>query len=215
MSSTGRRNWAAVIGDVVGSRQATSRSRLQQRLDKALAAVNAAVKPVQPLTPTIGDEFQGMFERIEEAMEASFRLRVELVGKVDVRIGIGWGTLRTEDPSRTPFGQDGPCWWRAREALQELARTERSNQEPNSLRTVCRTGTVQEPVFNAILVLRDQILSGIDEDDATILRLLIGGASQQDAASRLDVNKSSVSRRMQSHGLAALLRSREHLARPA
>jgi hypothetical protein len=215
MSSTGRQNWAAVIGDVVGSRQATSRSRLQQRLDKALAVVNEALETVQPLTPTLGDEFQGMFGRIEDAMEASFRLRVELVGKVDVRIGIGWGTLRTQDTSRTPFGQDGPCWWRARDALQELARTERSNQEPNSLRTVCRTGNAQEQLYNAILVLRDQTLSGIDEADATILKLVMSGASQQEAAARLGVNKSSVSRRMQSHGLAALLRSREHLAGPA
>jgi len=215
MSSTGRRNWAAVIGDVVGSRQATSRSRLQQRLDKALAVVNETMEAAQPLTPTLGDEFQGMFGRVEDAIEASFRLRVELVGKVDVRIGIGWGTLRTQDQSRTPFGQDGPCWWRARDALEELARTERSNQEPNSLRTVCRTGTVQEPAYNTILVLRDQILAGIDEADATILKLLIGGASQQEAAVQLKVNKSSVSRRMQNHGLAALLRSREHLAAPA
>jgi len=211
MGST-RRNWAAVIGDVVGSRQAASRSRLQSRLDQSLAVINDSMKPIQPMTPTIGDEFQGMFATIEEAIEASFRLRVELKRKVDVRIGIGWGTLRTQDPRRTPFGQDGPCWWRAREALQELARTERSNQEPHSLRTVCRTDTREEAAYNAILVLRDQLLSAIDDHDATILRLLIGGASQQDAADRLGLNKSSISRRMQSHGLAALLRSRDHLS---
>ena len=215
MRSTGRQNWAAVIGDVVGSRQAPSRSRLQKRLDKALADVSAAMQPVQPLTPTLGDEFQGMFATVDEAVEASFRLRVELAGKVDVRVGIGWGTLRTEDPDRTPFGQDGPCWWRAREALDELARTERSNQEPGSLRTVCRTRTAQEGALNAILVLRDHILLGIDEQDATILRLLIDGAAQQDAAAQLGLNKSSISRRMQSHGLAALLRSRQQLMRPA
>ena len=215
MTATKRQNWAAVIGDVVGSRQANSRSRLQQRLDRALAAVNAAMVTVQPLTPTLGDEFQGMFGRIEDAIEAAFRLRVELMGKVDVRIGIGWGTLRTQDASRTPFGQDGPCWWRARDALQELARTERSNQEPNSLRTVCRTGNAQEQLYNAVLVLRDQTLSGIDAADATILKLIMSGGSQQEAAARLGVNKSSVSRRMQSHGLAALLRTREHLTEPA
>jgi hypothetical protein len=207
MTST-RRNWAAVIGDVVGSRQVASRSRLQSRLDRSLASINDSMNPIQPLTPTIGDEFQGMFATIEEAIEASFRLRVELMRKVDVRIGIGWGALRTQDPRRTPFGQDGPCWWRAREALEELARTERSNQEPHSLRTVCRTGTREEAAYNAILVLRDQLLSAIDEHDATILRMLMGGASQQEAAERLGLNKSSISRRMQSHGLAALLRSR-------
>ncbi len=211
MAST-RRNWAAVIGDVVGSRQVASRSGLQSRLDRSLGSINGSLNPIQPMTPTIGDEFQGMFATIEEAIEASFRLRVELMTKVDLRIGIGWGTLRTEDPRRTPFGQDGPCWWRAREALEELARTERSNQEPHSLRTVCRTATREEPAYNAILVLRDQLLSAIDERDATILRMLIGGASQQDAADRLGLNKSSISRRMQSHGLVALLRSRDHLS---
>lgn len=211
MSST-RRNWAAVIGDVVGSRQVASRSRLQSRLDQALATINESMNPIQQMTPTIGDEFQGMFGTIEEAIEASFRLRVELMTKVEVRIGIGWGTLRTQDPRRTPFGQDGPCWWRAREALQELARTERSNQEPHSLRTVCRIGSRQEVAYNAVLVLRDQLLSAIDDHDATILRMLIGGASQQDAAEHLGLNKSSISRRMQSHGLAAILRSRDHLS---
>ena len=212
MSSTSRKNWAAIIGDVIGSRQATSRSRLQTRLDKALADVSSVMKPVQPLTPTLGDEFQGMFATVEEAIDASLRLRLELAGKLDVRIGIGWGTLRTKDPGRTPFGQDGPCWWRAREALEELARTERSNQEPDSLRTVCRTATAQEGILNAFLVLRDQILFGIDEQDATILKMLIAGGAQQDAASRLGVNKSSVSRRMQSHGLSTLLRARRQLA---
>ena len=211
MGST-RGNWAAVIGDVVGSRQVASRSRLQDHLDQALASLNTSLNPIQPMTPTIGDEFQGMFATIDEAIEASFRLRVELMTKVDVRIGIGWGTLRTQDPRRTPFGQDGPCWWRAREALQELARTERSNQEPHSLRTVCRTGSSKEAEYNAILVLRDQLLSAIDDHDATILRMLIGGASQQDAADRLGLNKSSISRRMQRHGLAAILRSRDHLS---
>ena len=215
MTSTGRHNWAAVIGDVVGSRQAANRARMQKRLDAALGEVNLTMKPIQPLTTTIGDEFQGMFGTVAEAIDASFRLRLELAGKLDVRMGIGWGTLRTRDPERTPFGQDGPCWWRAREALDELARTERSNQEPNSLRTVCRTANAQEGPFNAVLVLRDQILSGIDEQDATILESLLRGEAQQDAAARLGINKSSVSRRMQSHGLAALLRAREQLARPA
>lgn len=214
MTSTGRNNWAAVIGDVVGSRQAANRARMQKRLDGTLAAVNLSTKPVQPLTTTIGDEFQGMFETVAQAMDASFLLRLELAGRLDVRMGIGWGTLRTSDPERTPFGQDGPCWWRAREALDELARTERSNAEPNSLRTVCRTGTNQEGLFNAILVLRDQILSGVDDHDATILESLMRGEAQQDAASRLGINKSSVSRRMQSHGLAALLRARDQLAGP-
>ena len=36
--------------------------------------------------------------------------------------------------------------------------------------------------YNAILVLRDQILAASTSADATILKLLIGGASQQDAA---------------------------------
>ncbi|MGH8927594.1 MAG: SatD family protein [Acidimicrobiia bacterium] len=207
-----RRNWAALIGDVVGSRQARNRAQLQRQLERALDRVNRSTKPEQSLTGTVGDEFQGLYSTVEEALDASLLLHLEMIGRARLRIGIGWGALRIRDPERSPFAQDGPCWWRARESLEELARSEQSHQEPDSLRTVCRTGNAKESAYNSLLVLRDQVLAAVDEADATIMRILIDGGSQQKAAREIGVNKSSVSRRMQTHGLAALLRARKHLA---
>jgi hypothetical protein len=134
------------------------------------------------------------------------------VDDLEFRAGIGWGEAMILDSSRAPFGQDGPCWWRAREALEEVVRAERSNQEPVSLRTACRTGQRHEGLINAMLVLRDQLLSEIDRADATILTSLLKEGTQLEAAEILSLNQSSVSRRMQAHGLAAFLRSRRLLA---
>lgn len=199
---------AALIGDVVRSKQAADRKQLQVKLNRALETVNEALNPEQELVATIGDEFQGLFGSVGDAIDATLRLRILLVGNVEFRAGIGWGEAMILDSSRAPFGQDGPCWWRAREALEEVARAEQSNQEPLSLRTACRTGLRDEGLINAMLVLRDQLLSEIDRADSIILTSLLNEGTQLEAAEILSMNQSSVSRRMQAHGLAALLRSR-------
>lgn len=209
MSTSIPGSWAALIGDVVRSKQAPDRRRLQAQLEEALRRVNTALDPEQPLTATIGDEFQGLFQSVEEAIEATFRLRILLVDNLDFRAGIGWGELAIVDPARTPLGQDGPCWWRAREALELVARTEQSNQAPTSLRTACCGDRDEERHMNSMLVLRDQVLAGIDGSDAIIIQALLDGHTQLAAAETLGVNQSSVSRRMQAHGLAALLRARQ------
>jgi len=203
---------AALIGDVVRSKQAADRKKLQVKLNHALETVNEALNPEQELVATIGDEFQGLFESVGDALDATLHLRILLVDDLEFRAGIGWGEAMILDSSRAPFGQDGPCWWRAREALEEVVRAERSNQEPVSLRTACRTGQRHEGLINAMLVLRDQLLSEIDRADATILTSLLKEGTQLEAAEILSLNQSSVSRRMQAHGLAALLRSRRLLA---
>lgn len=203
---------AALIGDVIHSKKASDRRNLQARLDGALQSVNQLMRPRQSLVATIGDEFQGLFASLEDAIDVTMRLRILLMGELEFRAGIGWGEFTILDDSREPFGQDGPCWWRAREALEEVVRSERSNQEPASLRTACRTGEPGEGLINGMLALRDELLGGMDRADGVILTSLLGGGTQVEAAATLGINQSSVSRRMQAHGLAALLRCRRLLA---
>lgn len=205
---------AALIGDVIGSKEAPDRRQLQAALDRALDAVNVVVKPLQRLVATIGDEFQGLFGSVADAIDATLRLRILLVDDLEFRAGIGWGEFTILDKSREPFGQDGPCWWQARQALEEVARAEHSNREPVSLRTACRTGQKVDGLINAMLVMRDQVLSGIDHADAVILTALLDGRTQLQAAEMLSMHQSSVSRRMQAHGLAALLRGRSLIVTP-
>ena len=197
---------AALIGDVIGSRRHPDRRRLAALLADVLAQVDGAVTGLQPLTVTIGDEFQGTYATITDALTASLRLRAATVESIDLRIGIGWGELLVEDAARSPYGQDGPCWWRAREALDRLRAAERSYSWPPTWRTAAITGTAYDDLLNGYLMARDYILGRMDSTDGRILWGLLDGDSQTALADRLGLDKSSVSRRARTHGLLALVR---------
>jgi hypothetical protein len=165
---------------------------------------NTVAPTVQPLRMTIGDEFQGLFDDIESAISATFQIRLALLPAVDVRIGIGWGTLDMV-PQDPPFGQDGPCWWRAREAIDEVKKSESSNAVSRSVRTLVKTGDGSEELFNAYLVARDHITAGWDEVDLEVARLHVAGTNQTIISRQVGLSQSSVSRRLQNHGILAVL----------
>lgn len=196
---------AALIGDAIGSRLHPDRPQLQAELRRAFEQTNQRVLAVQPLTTTIGDEFQALYFDIPAALAASLRLRLSLFGLIEVRMGIGWGELLVENPERTPYEQDGPCWWRARDALDAVAEAEKGYGRPDSWRTGITTGTRLDHLLHGHLVLRDQIVAGLDATDATILSGLLDGATQTQLAEQIGLHKSSVSRRVQRGGLAALM----------
>ncbi len=189
---------------MVGSRQAPDRVELQGQMEKVLHEVNRVVGG-DP-TFTIGDEFQARYPTLGDAIEASIQLHLRSLDVIRLRIGIGWGELIAEDPARSPFGQDGPCWWRARDAIELVDRSSKGRTQ--GLRTAVRTETLLDPLLNGYLVLRDTLLSGFDEVDAQIAVGLFEGLSQTELAERLGLNKSSISRRANTHGILALVEAR-------
>lgn len=198
------KSYAALVGDVIASRQTGDREQLQHLLDKAMIRGNTVAPAVQPLRMTIGDEFQGLFDDVQSAVSATLQIRLALLPSVDVRIGIGWGTLDMV-PQDPPFGQDGPCWWRAREAIDEVKKSESSNAVPRSIRTLVKTGDGDEQLFNAYLVSRDHITEAWDEVDFEIARLHVEGINQTEISRQVGLSQSSVSRRLQNHGILVVL----------
>ncbi len=196
--------YAALVGDVIASRHAGDREELQHLLDEAMIRGNTVAPAVQPLRMTIGDEFQGLFDDVPAAISATLQIRLALQPTVDVRIGIGWGALDLV-PQEPPFGQDGPCWWRAREAIEEVKKSESSNAVPRSVRTLVKTGDTSQGLFNAYLVSRDHITAAWDEVDFEIARLHIAGTNQTGISRQVGLSQSSVSRRLQNHGILAVL----------
>jgi hypothetical protein len=188
---------AALIGDVVASRQAPDRLLLQERLVKMLEQEGKRYGVALDLT--LGDEFQGRYPSLEAAMAASWFLHVASTGVARLRIGIGWGDLVVEGSEETPFGQDGPAWWQAREAVEAV---EKSSQV---VRTLVVTATPWDMFFNSYLRLRDSHLEGLDEIDARILLGLVEGETQRSLAERLGLHESSVSRRVKRHLLSTLV----------
>ncbi|MCW2819236.1 MAG: hypothetical protein JWR42_2023, partial [Marmoricola sp.] len=153
---------ATLIGDVLGSRRSADRAGLHEALAEVVAVGNATLSPVSPLRVTVGDEFQGAFRTVGAALHAALWLRLRLVPVADLRHGIGWG--RVEVLADAPRVEDGPGWWAARAAIEEVKEAA-GRAATRAVRTAYRRAEEEDArggpdprVVNAALLCRDQVL---------------------------------------------------------
>lgn len=175
-----------LIGDMVGSRQLPDRAAVQRRLTDVLAEVTDLLEPAQRLETTVGDEFQGAFHDVATATLAALLVRLAMLPEVDVRCGLGHGDVTVHDATRSPLLQDGPGWWAARAALEELGRPRRS-----AARTWFE-GPGQGGV-NAFLLTRDALVDRLGERGLRLLAASLRGATQSDIAASESISRSAVS----------------------
>ena len=201
----------AVLGDVVASRRHLDQGRRRHRVARALTLANERFEPLQAFTPTIGDEFQGLFSDLVSALEATLVVRLSLLGEVDVRFGIGSGELFAYDPSRAPFEQDGPAWWSAREAVDLVRATSQGRERSRGLRTRWVDADGDRPfevaAINAFLQCRDELVAGMDPRDAAAMLGLLAGEPLTRIAEDEGVSASALSQRAIRGGLYAIRRA--------
>lgn len=201
---------ATLIGDLLGSRVARDRARLHARLGEVLDSANARFSPVTPLRVTVGDEYQGVFATVGQAVRASLWLRLAILPEHDLRQGLGWGEVTVLEEE--PRVEDGPGWWVARDAIVAV-----ESGEASSATRLVRTSFLRAPhtdgpdpaAINAALLLRDQLVSGLSERSLSVLRGLLDGKAQRDIAEGLGISPSAVSQRVRSDGLAAIVAADE------
>ncbi|GAA1479081.1 SatD family protein [Nocardioides aestuarii] len=201
---------AAVLGDLVGSRRSEDRVALHARVQRALAEVNEMLSPVVPLRLTVGDEYQGGFATVGEAVRATLRLRLALAA--DVRHGLGWGSADLlQDEPRV---EDGPAWWVARDAIvavEEEAARPATRWRRTSYRRAEGTDGPDPATLEAMLILRDRAVADLDDRGLRLLDGLLGGRTQRDLADDLGISASAVSQRVRSDGLSAIVAADEAL----
>ena len=213
----------AVLGDVVGSKRHGDAGTLRSRLKDHMEKVNGLIEADQPLLMTIGDEFQGLYGGIDVALEATLLLRLSLVGRVDVRFGIGLGPLDVRDPADEPFGQDGPAWWAAREAIESVATEMTRRASPRGLRTgfvewgdgAASETTMRSALVNAVLVTRDEIVGQMDDRAARLAFAYLTDRNIKETAAEEGISASAVYDRLQRSGtyaVAAAVRSLREVA---
>lgn len=205
-----------LIGDLIGSRGSADRRRLHRTFADVLDRVNTELRPPTPVRMQVGDEYQGVFATLGDALHASLLVRLALLPDADVRHGIGRGPV--EVLSEEPRVEDGPGWWAARAAIGRVEDAEGRPAE-RSLRTAYvatsdpaqRDDAVaaQEAAVNAALVLRDHLVSGLSPRSVSVLRGLLDGASQRDLAEALGISPSAVSQRVRGDGLGAIIAAHE------
>lgn len=192
---------ATLIGDVVASRRSPDRAALHRSVIAALR--EARDDAVDPPALTVGDEFQGTYRSVGAAIDATLAIRLAVEPTVDIRFGIGWGTVTVLDDRI----QDGPGWWAAREAIEWTAEAQRQ-PTMSLLRTAFRNATPEGPDANAVnaaLICRDQLLGSLDERSRRLLRGLLAGRTKKDLATMEGISASAVSQRSVRDGLDVLV----------
>lgn len=204
---------AAVIADIVGSRNLTDRVAAQRRIDDALARVaQDGPNTLQALRPVVGDELEGLYAGVEDALAATTLLRLALPVDIDCRFGIGIGDVATIHADAGEIS-DGPGWWAARKAIEHVAVLQR--------RTVpaARTWVVldgQRPgaspgVANTAALLRDQLISQMNERARRLTYGRCVGRTQRELAESEGVTQSAISQALSAAGSAALIEALRHL----
>lgn len=211
-----------LIGDVVASRGAADRRALHHDLEQVLGLVNSLVPALSALRVTVGDEFQGRYDTVGTALDAALRTRLELLPRIDVRIGIGRGAVEVLDEDRGL--EDGPGWWAAREAIVAVEDAS-TRAATRALRTAYalpapRRGKgagsrpAEELAVNAALITRDALIGALDERSLRIVRALVTtGSTQAEIAEHEGISPSAVSQRVRMGGIGAILDSHQLLRR--
>lgn len=193
-----------LIGDVVSSRSAPDRQELHALLQETLTAVTAATDPIHPLRITVGDEFQGAWERRGQALHAAFLLRLSLLPRVETRYGLGRGEVTTLEQDGTV--QDGPGWWSAREAITAAKGAEADVRSDGLVvRTRWQEDGPTGPALDAAVRHRDLLVAGLDDRSLRLLRGLLQHQTQRALAEEEGISPTAVSRRVHRDGLEQLV----------
>jgi hypothetical protein len=205
----------AVIGDVVDSRSYRDRQALHDDLDAVLHGVNADVPASDPLVITVGDEFQGVYPTLGDALRAAFLVRSRLHPRADVRFGLGRGAVSTLDAARGIH--DGPAYWAARDAIVDVedrsrhpqSRASRTAYAPSD--AVAPATAAHDTALRAALDCLDHVVGSMSSTSREILGGLMDGLTQHDVAERLGVSDSAVSQRVRRDGVGVALDVMERL----
>jgi hypothetical protein len=198
-----------LIGDVVGSRRATDRSELHRVVTSALRRVAAGA--IDPPAFTVGDEFQGSYPSVGAAIDAALWLRLAVAPDIDIRFGIGWGTVTILDADAGI--QDGPGWWAARDAIQQTAEAQR---RPGFalVRTTFRAPDHSRDdvaAINASLLCRDHLLGSLDDRSLRIVQGLMNSKTKKQLAADEGISPSAVSQRAGRDGLDLIVLASQYL----
>ncbi|WP_229669688.1 SatD family protein [Microlunatus endophyticus] len=197
---------AALIGDLVGSRDAADRQALHTRLSRALAAVQQQLPSLDPPVIQAGDEVQCSYATVGEALHAGFLLRILLAPEADIRFGVGWGRVEVLDAQRRT--QDGPAWWQARAAIDTV---EARAQHPGTryarfcYRSAPDGSGPTEAAVEAALLCRDHLMGSLDTRSMRILGGLVAGRSKTEIGRAEKISTSAVSQRTQRDGLDVIV----------
>jgi len=190
-------SFAALVGDLAGSRHLADRAGVQRSLRDAIARINRKLDPAEAasrLTLTAGDEVQILLRRPSAAVAIMIEL-AETVAPGRMVFGLGWGAVSTDlDPD--PAVLDGPCFHAARTALRRARREGR-------WAVAGGFGAGHDPTLSALFALLGAVRARWTEVQ---LRYVRGARTslQKEVAARYGVSPSVVSESLKAASFAVV-----------
>jgi len=145
-------------------------------------------------TITLGDEFQGLLHSGDNVMEIIQYIKKETY-PIEIRFGIGIGSISTNINPEISIGADGPGYHRARDCIEELKMMERRKQRVLSdvQIKIDEDNFLQELSLNSILKLMYSIESNWTEKQKEIINyILFKKKSQIEVAQYFNVSQSNI-----------------------
>jgi DNA-binding CsgD family transcriptional regulator len=199
-----------VIADIVGSRRLDDRDSAQRAIDDAIARVDDDLPLASTiLQPTVGDEQQGVYPRLDAALASILLLRLALPEGVECRFGLGIGPVRAIASAGRTI-PEGPGWWAAREAI-EVVHAKQQRAVPAARTWIVAAPEEDEgvrdtvPLANAYLLARDQLVSAMNDRARRLTYGRCIGRTQKELADAEGISQPAVSQTLTAAGASAVV----------
>ena len=125
LSKSSTIKYIAIIGDIKMSKLIIERGKLQNHVINILKTVNEKYAPsiASKFLITLGDEFQGLLSSGVHLMDIIQFIKTE-AQPIEIRFGIGVGTITTTINPDAAIGADGPAYYMARECIDNMKMAE-------------------------------------------------------------------------------------------
>ncbi|MBI9014633.1 MAG: hypothetical protein JEZ08_20510 [Clostridiales bacterium] len=206
--------YCAIIGDIIESRAMQDRSDVQRKIKKILEEINEKFKDdiAARFTITLGDEFQGLLKSSKPLMEIIDLIKLKFYPN-KLRFGIGFGEMYTEIIAEHAIGSDGPAYYAARKAIEDIKKSNNRYEQPDQdiqIYNYDENDKYKFDLLNSALSLCTLIEKGwTDKQREVITHLLFDDKSQREIANTIGLKQSSVQRRLTTGGYFTYSKARE------
>ena len=199
----------ALIGDIIESRHLANRAQQQEALNQVLDNLNDRYQAhlASRFSLTLGDEFQGLVKVGAPIFQMIDELRLALP-ELNLRFGLGLGEILTSINPALSLGADGPAYWRAREAIQQV----HQQHHYETVHVYLVTGQEdQDTILNHSLALSEFVRSSWIQSQMETFRTILdlgyyqSRFDQKRVASALGLSSSAFAKRMKSSGIKLYL----------
>lgn len=178
------------MGDIVESGKAESTKELHRKFNRGVAKFNKKYgdEIVSPLTITLGDEFQGLVDRLSNAFNIMHETRLHFLGQnIKTRFVLGRAFIKTRINPEKAWNMMGPGLAEARKRLNDKS-------DPSAYRFSFGETPVLENNLNAMGYVLTDIEDGWTETQRDYVLYVFANEKKKlaDIAEKLNVSERNI-----------------------